>query len=397
MSHGNTTASSDSFSDVTHWSAVFAFAFSVAVVVITELLPVSLLSPMAEDLAISEGMAGQSMTATALVAVVSSLLITRVTKGIDRRHVILAFSLILTLSNVLVVFAGNFAVLTLGRLLLGVALGGLWSMAPSLTMRLAAPSKVPRALSIVFGGLSVALVLAAPLGSYLGTLIGWRGVFAGAAVLGVICAIWQWLSMPGMPSTRVNTLSDLWQVARHPRMRIGIVAQFCVFAGQFSFFSYMRPFYESWVGLESHHLSLIFLAFGVANFIGTSFSSRVIEANLKGTLVVAPLIIGACALGLALFGTHIGWMILLTLIWGFVFGTVPVGWSTWVTRHFANDPENAGGLQVATIQFANMTGAALGGYLLTVGNATTPVLLAGVLMLVTSLIVAMKIHPDSRT
>ena len=45
-----------------NWSAVFAVAFCVACLITVEFLPVSLLTPMAQDLGISEGVAGQSVT-----------------------------------------------------------------------------------------------------------------------------------------------------------------------------------------------------------------------------------------------------------------------------------------------------------------------------------------------
>lgn len=60
-------------------------------------------------------------------------------------------------------------------------------MSASLTMRLVPPRTVPKALSVIFGAVSIALVIAAPLGSFLGELIGWRNVFNAAAAMGVLC------------------------------------------------------------------------------------------------------------------------------------------------------------------------------------------------------------------
>jgi DHA1 family purine ribonucleoside efflux pump-like MFS transporter len=100
-----------------NWSAVFA-AFCVACLITVEFLPVSLLTPMALDLGISEGMAGQSVTTTAFVAMFSSLFITSIIGKTDRRYVVILFSL-LTLSCLLVSFADSFTLLLLGRACLG--------------------------------------------------------------------------------------------------------------------------------------------------------------------------------------------------------------------------------------------------------------------------------------
>jgi DHA1 family purine ribonucleoside efflux pump-like MFS transporter len=112
-------------------------------------------------LGISEGVAGQSVTVTAFVAMFASLFITQVIGTIDRRKVVILFSVLLTLSCLLVSFAESFTLL-LGRAS-GAGLGGFWAMSASLTMRLVPARTVPKALSVIFGAVSIALVIAAPL------------------------------------------------------------------------------------------------------------------------------------------------------------------------------------------------------------------------------------------
>ncbi len=80
-----------------NWSAVFSVVFCVACLIIVEFLPVSLLTPMAQDLGISEGVAGQSVTVTAFVAMFASLFITRQFRAADRRYVQVLFGRLLTL------------------------------------------------------------------------------------------------------------------------------------------------------------------------------------------------------------------------------------------------------------------------------------------------------------
>ena len=61
------------------WRAVYALALGVFGLIVAEFLPASLLTPMASSLGVSEGMAGQAVTATALVALVTGLLIATAT------------------------------------------------------------------------------------------------------------------------------------------------------------------------------------------------------------------------------------------------------------------------------------------------------------------------------
>ena len=255
-----------------NWSAVFAVAFCVACLITVEFLPVSLLTPMALDLGISEGMAGQSVTTTAFVAMFSSLFITSIIGKTDRRYVVILFSLLLTLSCLLVSFADSFTLLLLGRACLGLALGGFWAMSASLTMRLVPMRVVPKALSIIFGAVSIALVIAAPLGSFLGGLIGWRNVFNGAAVMGVLCTLWVLKALPSLPGESASQQQNMFGLLKRPGVMAGMCAIFMAFAGQFAFFTYIRPVYMTLAGFDVDGLTLVLLSFGIASFIGTSLS-----------------------------------------------------------------------------------------------------------------------------
>lgn len=153
------------------WAAVFSLAMGVFGLLTAEYLPTSLLTPMAADLGVSEAVAGQAVTVTAAAAMMSGLLTASLTRRIDRRIVLLGFTVLLIISNVLVAVATNMAVLMLMRILLGVALGGFWSMAAAVAMRLVPAALVPRAVSVIFSGIAVATIVAVPLGSYLGDLV----------------------------------------------------------------------------------------------------------------------------------------------------------------------------------------------------------------------------------
>ena len=104
-----------------------------------------------------------------------NLLISAAARGADRRHMMMIFSVLLIVSNLMVAFAEGVYMLLAGRVLLGIALGGFWAMSTAVTMRLVPPGLVPRALSILMSGVSAATVFAAPVGSYLGEIIVKKG------------------------------------------------------------------------------------------------------------------------------------------------------------------------------------------------------------------------------
>jgi DHA1 family purine ribonucleoside efflux pump-like MFS transporter len=364
------------------WGAVFAVTLGVFALITAEFLPASLLTPMAASLGVTEGMAGQTVTATAAIALVTSLVISVLTRNIDRRIVLLSFSVLLVASNLLVAFAPTLSLVLVGRVLLGIAIGGFWTMSAAVAMRLVPEALVPRALSIIFSGVSVATVAAAPLGSYFGHIIGWRNVFLIATVIGVLAFFWQLVVLPKMAPTGSARMGTLVDVMKRPVMRAGMLSVLLVFTGHFAFFTYLRPFLEVVTGVSVNGLSLILLGFGVANFIGTSLAGFMLERSLRMTLLLMPLAMGAIALALVALGRAPLADALLVALWGMAFGAVPVAWSTWITKTVPDEAESGGGLIVAAVQFAITLGAAAGGVVFDHTGASGVFVGAGAVLLV---------------
>ena len=159
------------------WTAVFALTLCVSTLIASEFMPVSLLTPIASGLAVTEGQAGQAIAVSGIFAVITSLFIASATRGLDRRALLLALTALMIVSGAIVAFAPNYEIFMAGRALLGVVIGGFWSMSTATVMRLVSEDAVPRALALLNGGNALATTIAAPLGSYLGQYIGWRGAF----------------------------------------------------------------------------------------------------------------------------------------------------------------------------------------------------------------------------
>src|ERR687889_384875 len=128
------------------WGAVFALTLCVATLIASEFMPVSLLTPIATGLHMSEGRAGQAIAVSGLFAVLTSLGISPATRGIDRRRVLLALTVLMMASGVIVALAPNAGVFMAGRALIGVVIGGFWSMSAATGMRLVPEREVPPAM-----------------------------------------------------------------------------------------------------------------------------------------------------------------------------------------------------------------------------------------------------------
>jgi predicted MFS family arabinose efflux permease len=345
------------------WGAVFAMALGAFALVASEFMPVSLLTPVAADLHISEGQAGQAISVSGAFALITSLFIAPLAGRLDRKLLLAAMTVLMIVSGTVAAFAPNYTVFMIGRAFIGVAIGGFWSMSAAVAMRLVPVHQVPRALAIVNGGNALATVVAAPLGSFLGGIVGWRGAFFAVVPVAAIALAWKLFSLPALKAGEGASPGDVFRLFRRPAVALGMVAAALFFMGQFALFTYLRPFLENVTQVGVSTLSLLLLAVGVAGFVGTMVIGAFLENSLYRTLVAIPLVMAALGLALMAFGSSLAATAVLLGIWGLVATSAPVAWWTWLARSLPQDAEAGGGLMVAVVQLAIASGATLGGIL----------------------------------
>jgi predicted MFS family arabinose efflux permease len=360
------------------WSGVFALTLCVATLIASEFMPVSLLTPIATDLHLTEGVAGQAIAVSGLFAVLTSLGIGRVAR-FDRRLVLLALTALMAISGGLVALAPNAPVFMVGRALVGVVIGGFWSLSAATVMRLVPSNQVPRALAVLNGGNAVATMVAAPLGAFLGQFVGWRGAFFLVVPLALATFTWQWLALPSMEADAGRS-SSVIAVLRRPRAKAGMLALAFLFAGQFALFTYLRPFLEQATKLDASSLSLVLLLMGVAGLAGTALIGRFIDRSLRAVLSVAPVVMAAIAVSLILAGSGLAATAGLLIGWGLIGTALPVAWWTWLARSLPDDADAGGGLMVAVIQMAITAGAASGGLLFDAGGHRATFMVSALLL-----------------
>ena len=311
------------------------------------------------------------------------------------------FSVLQIISSMMVAFAGSLEFLLLGRLLLGIAIGGFWSMSAATAIRLVPQRQVPRALAIFNGGNALATVVAAPLGSYLGATVGWRGAFLCLVPLAMVAFIWQCVSLPSMKSQRApQRQGTVLRLFRRSTVSLGLLACGLFFMGQFTLFTYVRPFLETVTRVSSSGLPLILLAIGVAGFVGTLLISTVLHARFYLTLVAIPLIMAAIVGALLLAGHHTGAVTVLLSLWGLLATAAPTGWWTWIARTLPEDAEAGGGLMVAVIQLSIALGSTAGGLVFDSLGWHSTFALSGLLLLGAAggtFLLSVKIRSSQRT
>ncbi|MDN5841953.1 MAG: MFS transporter [Alcaligenaceae bacterium] len=380
------------------WSSIFAMSVCAFALIASEFLPVSLLTPIASDLQVTEGMAGQGIAISGAFAVFTSLLISVLAGGMNRKTLLLGLTGAMGVSGAIVALAPNYATYMLGRALIGVVVGGFWSMSAATAIRLVPAPQVPRALAIVNGGNALATVVAAPLGAYLGTVIGWRGAFLCLIPVAVITLAWQWITLPSMPAAArapgLGNVLKVFTLFKRPGVAVGMLAGSLLFMGQFSLFTYVRPFLEMVTGVHGTMISFILLVIGVAGFIGTVFIGRVLQRRFFETLIAIPLLMAVIALALIVFGDWTVTVVVLFGLWGLTGTAAPVGWWAWIAKVFPKDAEAGGGLFVAVVQMSIALGSTMGGLLFDRSGYQNTFIVSSALLAISAVLTVMTARAD---
>jgi predicted MFS family arabinose efflux permease len=369
------------------WPAIISLSLGVFGLVTSEFLPASVLTPMAQDLGTTAGIAGQSVTATAFIAALAGPGVVIGTSRFNRRTILLALTMCLIVSSVLAGVASHLTVLIVARILLGVGLGGFWAMSIALVIRLSPPGSEARAMAVMMTGVSVATVSAAPLGAWISSVASWRLAFYLTGMVGVVALVAQMATVPSLPAQQSASLSTLGAALRQPAFRLSLFSTFCIATGHYAAFTYVRPFLETNSGFDAASLSLLLLAFGTAGFFGNMLGGAVSQRSARVAIAAAATGIGIAMAAAVLGGTSHLVAAAATILWGLAFGAYPVSIQTFLTQVAPDDAESAGAVHLCVFMTAVSFGAILGGVLVDRLGPTNTFALAGVAALLGAVLI----------
>lgn len=291
----------------------------------------------------------------------SSLILAPLFKNLDRKYLLLALILNLSLSSFIIALSQGAISLFVGRALLGISVGGFWSQLNSVMQNLfqADPKKLPKAFSFVLSGVSVATIIALPGAKFLGDFLGFRGVFLllGAIALGL--ALISYKVLPKIaPSDNVSfkTLSKLFLDFKV------IICLIMLCGGYFSYhiiFTYVRVILES-AALSSQSLTLTLLILAVFNVLGTIAAGKILGTHFNLAFILVPLFMLGAIFTLYLSLAQSLEIVPLTAL-TFGFGFLPVLWPLWLLKIMPHLTEMVSCLQVAIIQLSVGLAASVGG------------------------------------
>ena len=274
------------------------------------------LNDISSSLAIPVPVAGQLISAAALMMALGAPVFATVVAGWDRRRLLALTMVWYALLLGLCALTQDFATLMLLRVLAVMSPAIFTPQAASCVGLLVPPEQRGRAITLVFLGWSVASVLGMPLGAWIGGTLGWRSAFLFVAGLSLVSAVWVWRAMPDGVRPPALSRAAWGEVLQSRALMICLAVTLLYSAGQFVLFSYFAPYYKALLQVTPLQLSLLFAWFGMFGLIGNVIMSRHIDRLGAPRAVLVG--IGCMALSMLLWplGTTLALAALIAVPWG---------------------------------------------------------------------------------
>lgn len=347
------------------WSAIVVLALATFLVVTAEMLPVGILTPMSEGLGISAGTTGFSLAVTGVVAAAAAPFVARMIGGLDRRRVLVAAALLLAVGNAITAAAQGFAVLALGRVVVGLAMATVWALAVASATRLVSARRAGFVVSLVVSGVAVASVLGVPCGTVLGAVAGWRSAFGALALAAVLLAVGLAVLLPALPAQPTGDgPAQSGSLLAVPAVRTGLVAITLLVTAHFAAYTYVRPAVEELSGVHGLGISLLLLVYGLCGIVANFAAGAAATRRIRPTVCVLALGIAAALPALLLWGTTVPGTAAVLVLWGFSYGGVSVCSQLWAVQAAPDRREAVTGLYVGAFTGSIALGSFAGGVVL---------------------------------
>ncbi|MEU6102533.1 MFS transporter [Streptomyces flaveolus] len=346
-------------------------------IVTTEIMPIGLLTSIGSSFTVSDGMAGLMMTMPGFLAAIAAPLVTAATARFDRRVMLCVFMFLLALANFLAAAAPDYWLVLISRVMVGITIGGFWSIGAGLAQRLVPPASAGRASAVIFSAVPLGSVLGVPAGTFIGDLAGWRTAFTVMGALTVAVLVMLLLFLPPLPPVQATRLGVLGGMLRGAGTRSALLLTFLVVLAHFGAYTYVTPFLGQVTHAGDGLVTTFLLLYGAAGVLG-NFLGGVWAARYPRTVFgLAAGLIAAATLLLPALGRWETGAVSLLIVWGLAYGAVPVTSQTWFSKSAPHAPEAASVLFTASFQATISIGALVGGVVLDRTSPSAVMLLGG--------------------
>ena len=307
------------------WLRVGTLAIASVIFNTTELVPVGLLSNIAESFHMQTAQVGIMLTIYAWVVAVMSLPFMLLTSQMERRKLLICLFVLFIASHVLSFLAWNFTVLVISRIGIAFAHAIFWSITASLAIRLAPAGKRAQALSLIATGTALAMVLGLPIGRVVGQYFGWRTTFFAIGMGALITLLCLIKLLPKLPSEHSGSLKSLPLLFRRPALMSLYVLTVVVVTAHYTAYSYIEPFVQNVAGLSANFATVLLLILGGAGIIGSRGFGKLGYRHASSLVSIAIALLVVCLLLLLPAADSEAHLAILSIFWGIAIMVIGLG------------------------------------------------------------------------
>ena len=341
---------------------LLAFTLAGFLAIMTETMPAGLLPQISESLGVSKALTGQLVTFYALGSVLAAIPVIAATRSWNRRRLFLLAVAGLLVFNVITTLSSHYAIIIAARFAAGMAAGVIWGLLPGYVLRMVADNVQGRALAITGVGQPIALAVGVPLGTWLGLLFDWRGVFWIMSALTLLLLIWVRLAIPDFAGQSDKQRLPIRRIFLMPGIRPVLLTLFVWITAHNLLYTYIEPFLAS-VGL-AERVDVVLLLFGIAAMVGIWLTGLLVDHWLRAMALISLSAFAVAALVLGLSGGSTAIVLVGIAIWGLTFGGAPIMLQTALAGAAGENADVAQSMFVTIFNLAVAGGGVAGALLL---------------------------------
>ncbi len=318
------------------------------------------LSDISDTFAVSPAQAGQLISVFALAYMLFAPLTAWLLGNVNRKHILQLALVLFIAGNLACAWATSYLQISLGRVLAALGAACYTPQAAAAAVGLVAEKRRGLAISIVYGGMTLAIALGIPFGTFLAKLIGWREIFLFIALLGAIALLGLSLALRAIAPPGKHSLKERLAPLRQKAVLTTLLITFFAVCSEHIVYSYVSVLLKNTQFGPQAILPLALLVFGIGAVIGNFASGALTDAlGSKFVLLFSVAIQTLSLFLLAFYVTSAWWVLAIFLVWGIT------GWMYLVPiqHHLLSLSKRFGALTVSLNSSVLYAGIAAGGML----------------------------------
>jgi DHA1 family inner membrane transport protein len=334
-----------------------AFAIGTAEFVIAGVLP-----QVAGSLRITEGQAGNLITAYALAIVVGGPILTLWLARFEKRKVLIGLMALFIAGNLIGAFTTDYSVLLISRVIAGLTQGPFYGIGAVVATKLVSDKLAGQAVGQMFAGLTLANVLGVPGGTWIGSTFGWNTTFLIISALGLVAATAIAAVVPALGrGCSVPNIRGQLRAFRDHNLTASLAITALGWVGFMTFYGYIAPVAEQIAGFSASDLTWVLVIVGLGLVIGNTLGGRTADANLRLSLILWPVAMVASLIVVGLVAPLKWPFLAAAFIFGIAsFANVPP-MQMRVMKYGKAAPELAATANISAFNTANAVGGMIGG------------------------------------